>query len=71
MVTIDKQQLEKVADFMKSLPDTGNGLNFYSYGSGDKEFVATDEYPSLDHPQAVNFFFFVCLHQFGFWYGDH
>lgn len=30
----------------------------------------SDMYPPLNHKDAINFFFFACLHQHGFWYGD-
>jgi len=66
-VTVNYQQIARVANFLKEQEDDGhNSLNFYSFG----DYVATDMYPELDHPQAINFFFFVCLHQFGFWFGD-
>lgn len=70
MADINIAQINTVASFLKHLPDSGHGLNFYSFGSGDKEIIAFDMYPVLNDPQAVNFFFFVCLHQYGFWHGD-
>lgn len=69
MVTINARQIKRVAELLKKLPE-GRGLNFYSYVSGENEIVASDMYPPLHHPEAINFFFFVCLHQHGFWYGD-
>ena len=70
MARINHKQIRKVAELIKKMPEGGPGLNFYSFGSGDKEIVASDMYPSLNHPETINFFFFACLHQFGFWYGD-
>jgi len=71
MASINTEQVKKVSAFIKQLPDSGHGLNFYSFGSGKNEVIASDMYPQLNHPEAMNFFFFVCLHQFGFWYGDN
>lgn len=70
MAKINFQQLKKVSALVKKLPDDGQVLNFYSFGSGENEFIATDMYPTKGHSEAINFFFFICLHQFGFWYGD-
>ena len=70
MATVNTRQIKKFSEFLKQLPDTDHGINFYSYGSGDKKVVATDMYPPLYHPEAINFFFFVCLHQYGFWHGN-
>ncbi|MFA6338925.1 MAG: queuosine salvage family protein [Candidatus Paceibacterota bacterium] len=70
MAKINKEQIEKVAAFIKQLPDSGSGLNFYSFKNKDLLIIASDMYPPLNHPEAINFFFFVCLHQFGFWHGD-
>lgn len=68
---IDFEQLDRVADLLKSLPDSGSGLNFYSFKAGEQEIVASDMYPILDDPQAINFFFFVCMHNYGFWFGEY
>jgi hypothetical protein len=70
MAKINKEQVARVARLLKELPASGQGLNFYSFGKGDKEIIASDMYPDLYNPQAVNFFFFGVLHDFGFWYGD-
>ncbi len=70
MPAVNLEQVKKVAKLLKNLPDNGNGLNFYSFQKDGREIVASDMYPPLNHPQAINFFFFVCMHQFGFWYGD-
>lgn len=69
MVTINKSQIAKVAELLKKLSE-GDGLNFYSFKKGDEEIIASDMYPELKHPQAVNFFFFAVMQDFGFWYGD-
>ncbi|MBI2063524.1 MAG: hypothetical protein HYT65_00820 [Candidatus Yanofskybacteria bacterium] len=70
MPTINHGQIKKNAEFLKNLPDNGSGLNFYSFQKEGREIIASDMYPPLNHPQSINFFFFVCMHQFGFWYGD-
>ena len=69
---INKLQITKVAKLIKELPETGNGLNFYSFVKDGKEIVASDNYPPIsDYPyQTINFFFFICVHDYGFWYGD-
>ncbi len=70
MSNVNIGQILKVAGLIKDLPDDSHGLNFYSFGKGDKLIIASDMYPPLRHPQAIEFFFFVCMHQFGFWTGD-
>lgn len=70
MAKINRRQIEKAAKFLRELPADEDFLNFYSFKKDDIEIVASEMYPSLYHPQAINFFFFVCLHQYGFWYGD-
>lgn len=60
MSALNREQVDKVANFLKDVPLERSTLNF----SRD------DMYPYLYHPQTVNYFFFTCMHQFGFWYGD-
>lgn len=67
---INKEQISRVAEIIKNLPDEGYGCNWYSYKDGNKEIIDPETYPPLSHPRAVNFFFFVCLHDYGFWHGD-
>lgn len=69
MAKVNESQVSRVADVIARLPET-RGLNFYSYHVDGEEVVATDMYPPLHHPHALDFFFFACMHQFGFWYGD-
>ncbi len=69
-VSIDKGQIQLVAEVLKNMPATGKGLNFYSFNIGGVETFASDLYPPLDHPHALKFFFFAVMHDFGFWYGD-
>jgi len=68
-IEIDKRQIRLVAELLKELPEE-EGLNFYSFKKGNEEIIASDMYPELNHPQAINFFFFVVMHDYGFWYGD-
>lgn len=70
MAKVNRRQTGKVAKLLGELPDESCGLNFYSFGNDGKEIAASRMYPPIDHPQAINFFFFVCLHQYGFWHGD-
>jgi hypothetical protein len=60
MVHIDLEQVNKVAEHIKQIPPIDT-LDFVS---------PTDMYPPVNHPHALNFFFFVCMHQFGFWYAN-
>lgn len=72
MTTINHAQIQKVADFIRKMPAGKHGMNFYSFKNKDGVDVpALGMYPPLNHPQTVNFFFFICMHMFGFWYGDH
>ena len=71
MAEVNMAQIERVAKVLKNMPESGHGMNFYSFpGKDGKEIVADDMYPALNHPQAINFFFFTSLQNFGFWYGD-
>lgn len=70
MPTVNQEQVKKITELLKNLPDNGVGLNFYSFQKDGQEIIASDMYPPLNHPQAVNFFFFICVHDYGFWYGD-
>ncbi len=69
-VQINRQQIQKIAEVIKGLPDSDIGLNFYSFRKGATEIVASDMYPALNHPKAIDLFSFVSLHNFGFWHGD-
>ncbi len=69
-IEIDKRQIQLVAEVLKKMPESGKRLNFYSFNINGVEIFASDLYPPLDHPQAINFFFFKVMHDFGFWYGD-
>jgi len=71
LAAINYGQIQKVADFIKKMKAGEHGMNFYSFKKDGEEVPALDMYPPLNHPQAVNFFFFVCAHMYGFWYGDH
>lgn len=70
MSNINVKQTLKVVELVKNLTNNSHGLNFYSFGEGNNLIIASDMYPPLNHPQAIEFFFFVCMHQFGFWTGD-
>lgn len=67
MARINLEKVRQVAEVIKKLPEDFQPLNFYSYPTPDGEVVAKEMYPSLDHPNAVDFFFFVCLQNYGFW----
>lgn len=64
------EQVRRAALAVAALPDDARPLNFYSFPTPKGEIVASDMYPPLDHPRAADFFFFVMLHNYGFWHGD-
>lgn len=70
MARVNWEQVAAAAKAVAGLPDDVKPLNFYSYFTPDGEVVAADMYPPLHHPMAVDDFFFVCLHNYGFWHGD-
>jgi len=68
---IDKKQVAKVAELLKKLPESGNGMNFYSYMKDGKEIIDSEKFPPLNHPQVINFLVFTVMHDYGFWFGDN
>lgn len=70
MAQVNDGQVARVAAFLKASPPKTSGMNFYSIQTPEGELVLDAFYPPLNHPHAVHFFFFACLHQYGFWYGD-
>ncbi|MBI2099083.1 hypothetical protein HYT45_01550 [Candidatus Uhrbacteria bacterium] len=71
MVRINEEQVKRVAEFLKANPPKTTPLNFYSVVGKSGEVIVLDKmYPPLGHPNAVDYFFFACLHQYGFWYDD-
>ncbi|MEA3249390.1 MAG: queuosine salvage family protein [Patescibacteria group bacterium] len=67
---MNRGQVERAAEVVATLPDSIKPLNFYSFDTPGGEIVAEDMYPPLDHQRAIDFFFFVMLHNYGFWHGD-
>lgn len=62
---------DRVAEFaveLSKLPAVAKGLNFF-HGFDGKTYDAKS-YPDENHPYAVDFFFFACLHQHGFWHAS-
>lgn len=71
MARINEEQVKRVAEFLKANPPKAKPLNFYSViGKDGQEIVLDKMYPPLNHPQAIDFFFFTMIHNYGFWYGD-
>ncbi|HXV27235.1 MAG TPA: queuosine salvage family protein [Candidatus Paceibacterota bacterium] len=70
MATVNREQVSRVAAYLKANPPEGSGLNFYSVQTPKGELVLDRMYPPVNHPHAVDFFFLACLHQYGFWWGD-
>lgn len=67
---VDQRMVKEFAALIKKLPAPAP-LNFYSFtGADGKEIVASDMYPPKDAPWAIDLFFLVCLHQYGFWHDD-
>ncbi|MDD5251422.1 MAG: queuosine salvage family protein [Patescibacteria group bacterium] len=69
MIIVNHEKVAAVTQIVRGLPET-EGMNFYSFKAGGREVPATNMYPPLHHPAAVEFFFFACLHNHGFWHGD-
>jgi hypothetical protein len=65
---IDDAQVARFAAEVAKLPQDSKGLDFYHAYDGKSHDA--EMYPELDHPKAIDYFFFVCLHQHGFWHGD-
>lgn len=63
-------RVSQFATLAKMLP-IEKPLNFYSFpGKDGNEIVASDMYPALHASWAVDFFFLVGIHQYGFWHGE-
>jgi len=69
-IEIGKRQIQLVAEVLKKMPESGKGLNFYSFNTNGVETFASELYPPINYPHALNFFFFTVMHDFGFRYGD-
>lgn len=69
MAKINWDQIAHVAEYLKTLP-VKPAFNFYSYQKDGHDVPISDMYPALNHPQAINFFGFVCTQNYGFWVGD-
>ncbi|MBI4672904.1 MAG: hypothetical protein HY741_14715 [Chloroflexi bacterium] len=57
-VHVDVAQVERIASLIAALPDV-NGFDF-----------AGENFPPVNHPAALDFFFAATLQQFGFWSDD-
>lgn len=66
---IDEKRVRAVSGVIAAMQEQ-EGLNFFSSRVGDRDVVESDVYPAIGHPAAIDFFFFVCVHQFGFWLAD-
>lgn len=66
---INPKRIARFAELVKTLP-VGAPLNFYSFhGKDGSEVVASDMYPPIQAENAIDFFFFACIHNYGFWHG--
>lgn len=69
MAHINSKQLERFQKFVQSLSDEGiPGINFSPEGPFAR--IIPELHPHINHPQAINYFSFLGIHNFGFWYGD-
>jgi len=67
---INPKRIEQFAELVKTFLTLGRPLNFYSFtGKDGIQTVASDMYPPLHAPEVIEFFFFACLHNYGFWHG--
>lgn len=67
---INMRRIRQFAKLVSTLP-IDKPLNFYSFhGKDGSEIVASDMYPPLNAPWAIDFFFLVGIHNFGFWHGE-
>lgn len=62
------EAIERFSAYLKNLPEPKRYFNFYSEEKDGVEVILSDMYPPLNHPEAINFFFYVCSQWFGFWY---
>ncbi len=67
MALVNPERVAAMAKILASMPDNLKPQNFYCFRSPDGEIVAKNLYPPLNHPAVVDYFMFVCLHQYGFW----
>lgn len=69
---INPKRIERFAGLIKTLPlPNEKPLNFYSFHERNgSETIASDMYPPLNAPWAIDFFFFACIHNYGFWHGE-
>jgi hypothetical protein len=67
-VRIDDAQVSRFAAEVAKLPSDAKGLDFYRTFDGKAHDA--EMYPPLQHGSAIDFFFFICLHNHGFWHGD-
>lgn len=70
MATVNDEQVSRVAAFLKANPPKGGGMNFHSVHTPKGELVLDTMFPPIGHEHALDFFFFACLYQYGFWYGS-
>lgn len=67
---VNTRRIGQFAEFVRTL-SIEPPLNFYSFrGKDGGEIVASDSYPPLSVPWAIDFFFLVGIHNFGFWHGE-
>lgn len=70
MAHVNHERIGAIAKTFREMPNIESGLNFYSVLADGKEIPLSDMYPNIRHFGAVEFFFFVALHNYGYWYGD-
>lgn len=70
MADHDRQQLAHVASLIRKNPMPYMGLDFYTLPDGrGGRAPASHMFPELNHGDAIEYFFFMCMQNFGFWFG--
>ncbi len=72
MAKVNYEQCVRVAEIIRTAIDAPQGLDFYHIKTKGELTPAPHMFPELWHHRAVDFFFFSCMQNYGFWYGnDH
>lgn len=69
IASADRKQVGKVAAYLRDNPPRKMTLDFYTIPGTDRERDA-EKYPELNDEHVLDFFFFGCVHDYGFWYSD-
>jgi hypothetical protein len=71
MAYYDDKQIARISHLIRKTPTQYRGLDFYTLPDKNGDRVpAPHLFPDLNHPNAIDFFFFSCSQNYGFWYGN-